>query len=116
MLILLFAPGVYAGASKPPPEARTLVEIGFLLALTVLIAVLVVGILRRWRWVFWLIVVAFLAGLLRVPATILEPARVLPAGGPDWYVLLQGVTGVCQFTIAPALLHGYRRSGAWGAF
>jgi hypothetical protein len=116
LLILLFAPGVYIDVLKPPLQARTLVEIGFLLALTVLIAVLVVGVLRRWRWAFWLIVVAFLAGLLRVPATILELAGVLPAGGPDWYVVLQGVIGVFQFTIALALLLGYRRSGAWGAF
>jgi hypothetical protein len=116
LLILAFAPGIYIDTLKPPPETRTLVEIGFLTALTVLIAVLVVGILRRWRWVFWLIVVAFLAGLLRVPATILELAGVLPAGGPGWYVVLQGVIGVGQFTIALALLLGYRKSGVWGAF
>ena len=112
----MFAPGVYIDALNPPPQTRMLVELGFLTALTALIAVLVVGVLQRWRWVFWLIVIAFLAGLLRVAATVLELAGVLPAGGPDWYVVLQGVIGVCQFTIAVALLLGYRKSGAWGAF
>jgi hypothetical protein len=45
----------------------------------------------RWRWTFWLIVVAFLFGVLRVPASILELTGVLPAAGPTWYVLFQAL-------------------------
>jgi hypothetical protein len=31
-----------------------------------------VGVVRRWRWTFWLILVAFLFGVLRVPAAVLQ--------------------------------------------
>jgi len=116
LLILAFAPGVYVDVLHPPAHARTMVEIGFVTFVTALIAILVVGVLRRWRWAFWLIVVAFLAGLLRAPASVLELAGLVPAGGPIWYVLLQGGIGVAQFAIALAMLRGYRRSGPWGAF
>jgi len=114
--ILTFTPDIYVQVLNPPPDSRTAVEIGFLVTLTALIAFLVVGVLNRWRWTFWLIVVAFLAGLLRVPTSILELTRVLPAAGPTWYVLLQGVLGLIQFGIALALLRGYRKAGVWGAF
>jgi hypothetical protein len=114
--ILTFAPGIYAQALNPPPGTTTAVEIGFLVALTALIAFLAVGVLRRWRWAFWLIVVAFLAGLLRAPASILELTGVLPAGGPTWYVLFQGILGLIQFGIGLALLRGHRKAGVWGPF
>jgi hypothetical protein len=114
--ILALAPDIYFQGLNPPASARRAVEGGSLVALAALVAFLAVAVLRRWRWTFWLIVVAFLAGLLRAPASILELAGVLPAGGPTWYVLFQGVVGLVQFGIALALLGGYRRGGVWGAF
>jgi hypothetical protein len=33
---------------------------------------LAVGVVRRWRWTFWLILVAFLFGVLRVPVAALQ--------------------------------------------
>jgi hypothetical protein len=107
--ILAVAPEVYTSVLQVP-------EIAFLAVLIAFIAFLAVGVVRRWRWMFWLIVVAFVAGLLRVPASILELIGVLPPGGPAWYELLQGAIGVVQFVIALALLRGYRRGGVWGAF
>jgi hypothetical protein len=114
--ILAFAPEIYMQTLNPPPDFRSVVEIGFLVALTALIAFLAVGVLRRWRWAFWLVVVAFLAGLLRAPASILEVTGILPADAPSWYVVFQGGLGLVQFAIGLALLHGYRRGGVWGAF
>lgn len=52
------------------------------------------GVVRGWRWTFWLILVAFLAGLLRVPASALQLTGNLPAQGPTWYVVLQAVVGL----------------------
>jgi hypothetical protein len=73
-------------------------------------------VLGRWRWTFWLIAVAFLFGVLRIPASVLTLEGVLPADGPTWYVLYQGFLGLVQFAIALLMLVGYRRAGAWGAF
>ena len=88
----------------------------FLVGISAFIALLGVGVLRRWRWMFWPIAIAFLFGVLRVPVTFLTLAGVLPADGPTWYVLYQGFLGVVQFAIAVFMLVGYRRAGTWGAF
>lgn len=91
-------------------------EIGTVLVLTALLAVLASGIIRGWRWLFWLILIAFLAGILRVPASALELARILPNEDPAWYVVLQAVIGAVQFLVALAMLAGYRKAGVWGTF
>ncbi len=74
-----------------------------------------IGVLRRWRWIFWLILVAFLAGALRVPAAVLQLTDVLPARTPNWYVVFQGLVGLVQLAIGLDMLADYRRSGVWGA-
>ena len=114
--ILVTTPQIYDAALKLPPGDHRLADGAFLVALTAFLALLSIAVLRRWRWAFWLIVVAFLFGILRVPMAILQLANVLPREGPTWYALFQGMLGVIQFAIALAMLRGYRRSGTWGAF
>jgi len=89
-------------------------EITSFLALTGLLLLLSVGVIRGWRWLFWLILVAYLAGILRVPAALLELAQKVPAQGPAWYVGLTAIVGLLQFCIALAMLVSYRRAGTWG--
>lgn len=113
LLILVVAPDVYARTLSLPDGSRRIVETGFLLVLSALIAFLGVGVMRRWRWTFWLILVAFLAGVLRVPASILEIAGVISATEPTWYMVYQGVIGTVQFAIGLALLAGWKRGGVW---
>jgi hypothetical protein len=119
VVILLTARDVYdsqlAQAAPLSGDPRP-AEIGALLALTALFAVLSTGIIRGWRWTFWLILVVFLAGVLRLPAAALQVAGILPRQGPAWYLALQAVVGLTQFGIALAMLSGYRKSGVWGAF
>ena len=114
--ILVAAPAVYDQALRLPPGDRRAAELAFLAALSAFIALLAIGVLRRWRWTFWLIMVAFLFGVLRVPASLLELTGMLPAAGPTWYVLLQALIGLLQFAIGLAMLVGYRRAGVWGQF
>ncbi|HET7273333.1 MAG TPA: hypothetical protein VFI90_19860 [Rubrobacter sp.] len=115
VVILLVEPGIYDTAMKLPAGDHRLADLAFLGAITAFIALLVVGVLRRWRWTFWLILLAFLiGGALRVPASLLGLAGVLPASGPTWYVLFQAILGVVQFVIGLVMLAGYRRSGTWG--
>ncbi|HEY7201769.1 MAG TPA: hypothetical protein VIC57_16220 [Candidatus Dormibacteraeota bacterium] len=91
-------------------------DLAVLGGISALIVVLGVGVVRRWRWLFWLVLLAFLAGLLRVPASALTLAGVLPGGGPSWFVVLQAAIGVVQFAIGIAMLSGLRRGGVWGSF
>jgi hypothetical protein len=113
VVLLVLAPDVYGRAlGLHSAEAGLL----FLVAISAFIALLAIGAIRRWRWAFWLIFVAFLFGPLRVVASVLALSGVLPADGPPWYVLYQATLGLVQFIIALAMLAGYRQAGAWGAF
>jgi hypothetical protein len=93
-------------------------ELGALLVLTPLFVVLSTGVIRSWRWTFWLILVVFLAGIVRVrvPASALQLAGNMPRQGPAWYVVLQAVVGLSQFVIALAMLAGYCKAGVWCAW
>ncbi len=71
--------------------------------------------IRRWRWTFWLVVVAFAAGVIRIPASALQIARVLPLDVPLWYAILRALIGVIQVLIAIVMIRAYRRGGVWAA-
>ena len=120
VVILVAARDVYDQAL--PQEAVRLAgnqrtaEIGVLLVATALFAVLSIGVIRGWRWTFWLILVVFLAGILRVLASALQLALIVPSQDPAWSVVLQAVVYLIQFVIALAMLAGYRKAGVWGAF
>jgi hypothetical protein len=114
LVILVAAPDVYDQALSLPGGRGT--ELAFLAALSGLIGLLVVGVVRRWRWTFWLILVAFLFGVLRVPVAVLQLTGFLTTHTPAWYVLYQGLLGVAQCGIGLVMVVDYRRSGAWGAF
>jgi hypothetical protein len=115
VVIRAAAPDVYDQALRFPPGWPQWAPTAFLLALVVLIGLLAVGVLRRWRWTFWLILVAFLAGVLRVPVAILQLTGVLHASTPSWYVVFQGLIGLAQLAIGLTMAAGYRRAGVWGA-
>jgi hypothetical protein len=115
LVILVAAPEVYDQALRLR-SGSTAAEVAFLAVLTAFIGLLTVGVLRRWRWMFWLLLVAFLAGVLRVPVAVLQLTGVLAADVPAWYVIFQGVIGLVQVAIGLAMLAGHRRAGVWGSF
>ena len=109
VVILAAAPEVYEQALRLPPSWPRWAALAFLAVLTVFIALLSIGVLRQWRWMFWLILIAFLAGVLRVPVAILQLTGAVPADAPNWYVAFQGLLGLAQLAIGLAMLAGYRR-------
>jgi hypothetical protein len=116
VVMLAVSPGVRDFTARRLPGAGAPVIVGFVVALLGFLTVLAVGVLRRWRWLFWLVLVAFAAGLARVPVAVLQLSGRMAPDGSGWYVLVQGVIGVIQAGIAVAMFAGYRRSGPWGAF
>jgi hypothetical protein len=107
-VILVAAPDIYGLAASQVPS------LAFFGAISLLVALCAIGIVRRWRWVFWLILVAFLAGAFRIVASAFELAGVVPLDGPVWYVALQGAIGIAQLAIGIAMVRSYRRAGMWG--
>jgi cell division protein FtsW (lipid II flippase) len=116
IMIRAAAPAVYDQALRFPSGWPQWASTAFLLALVVFIGLLTVGVLRRWRWTFWLILIAFLFGVLLVPVAILQLTGVLRASTPTWYVVFQGFIGLAQLAIGLVMLDGYRRADTWGAF
>lgn len=79
--ILMVEPQVYESAMKLSAGEHRLAGLAFLGAISTFLVLLSFGVLRRWRWTFWLILVAFLLGVLRVPASVLELTGVPPEPG-----------------------------------
>ena len=97
VVLLIVARNVYDGLL--PQEATRLggqrpAEIGTLLVVTALFAVLSTGVIRNWRWTFWLILVVFLAAIVRVPTSALQLAGIVPSEDPAWYAVLEVVVGL----------------------
>jgi hypothetical protein len=84
------------------------------LVLTALFALLSAGVVRGWRWTFWLILIVFVLGIRTVPVAVLELTGRLPQQGPTWYVVFTVAVGLAQFSIGAVMLAGWRKSGAWG--
>jgi hypothetical protein len=61
------------------PTGNRAFKIAFLAVLIGFITMLGIGVLGRWRWTFWLILIAFLAGVLRASVAIMQFAGILAA-------------------------------------
>jgi hypothetical protein len=77
------------------------------------LAIVMIGILRRWRWVFWLVLVAFGGMILDIPATILQLMGILPSLFPVWYSLCRMGASLVAVGIAVWMVLIYRHYGVW---
>jgi len=83
VVMLAVSPAVRDVTTRRMPGAGASVLIGFLVALLVFLTLLTIAVLRRWRWAFWLILLAFAAGLARVPVAVLQLSGRIEPEGPD---------------------------------
>jgi hypothetical protein len=114
--ILAISPSIYQATLKQLPGYRGWYAVVFLALISALIGFLALGVLRKSGWLFWLILIAFAAGVLRLPTSLLELLRILDPSWPASYLVLQAVVGVIQAGIAFLMFVGYRRQGIWGSF
>ena len=115
-VILAVSPSVRGVTLDRMPGGRTPSAGVFMVALLVFLTGLGIGVVRRWRWLFWILLAAFAAGLVRVPLAVLQLSGRIEPEGPDWYVGLQAGIGVVQAGVAYAMFIGYRQCGPWGTF
>jgi hypothetical protein len=116
MAIMAAAPDIVRDQLQAPADSQRSAETLLLAGVWVVVGVGLLGVIQRWRWMFWLLLVASLGGALRVPAAALQVAGIVPTSIPGWYILFQATIGVIQFAIGVAMLAGYRRHGVWGPF
>ena len=72
-----------------------------------------VGIVPHWRWLFWLLLVAFGCMVLEIPATVLQLTGVLPNLFPVWYSLCRVGVAIIAVLIATWMARIYRHHGVW---
>jgi len=116
LVVYLADPAIYAQslslASSPADRYPVPVTL-FLVGILTVIALLILGVVRHWRWVFWLMLVAFASSILHIPVTLLQIAGMLPSADPFWYSLLQIGAAMVEIGIAVWMIHIYRHSGVW---
>jgi hypothetical protein len=92
LVVYLANPSIYAHslalASSPADRYPGPVTL-FLVGILAVIALLILGVARHWRWVFWLMLVAFAGSALQTPVTLLQVTDVLPTADPLWYGLFR---------------------------
>jgi hypothetical protein len=116
LVVYLVDPAVYAQSlslTSSPADRYPVPVTLFLAGILVLIALLILGIVRHWRWVFWLMLMAFAGSALQIPVTLLQIADVLPSSDPLWYSLFRMGVGVVEVALAVWMISIYRRAGVW---
>lgn len=85
----------------------------FLIGILVFISIVMLGVVRHWRWLFWLILVAFGFSILEIPATLFQLTGVVPGRFPLWYSLYRMGVAVIEVGIAVWMLRIYYHHGVW---
>ena len=108
-------PAIYQSLSlMPSPADRYPVPVTlFLVGIFAVIALLILGVVRHWRWLFWLMLVAFSCSALQMPVTLLQIADVLSSSDPLWYGLFRMGVAMVELALAVWMIHIYRHEGVW---
>lgn len=118
VLVVYFAdPTIYTKVlmlESTPSERYPLPATLFLVALLVFITVGIIGVMRHWRWLFWLLLVANSFSILEVPATLLQFIGVLPDPYPVWYSLYRMGISLIQVGIGIWMIRIFYHYGVWG--
>lgn len=117
ILVVAYAVAPTAFADTVPLDRQTLARhppilTFFVGAVLALIAVAIIGVARRWRWLFWPLLAACASAILHLPVTLLQLAGILAGGPPRWYATLQLGSEVAQIALAIGMVRSFRRCGA----
>ncbi|HLL80489.1 MAG TPA: hypothetical protein VKT25_13370 [Ktedonobacteraceae bacterium] len=116
IVVYVAAPSIYTSTlllNSSPADRYPLAATLFMVAILVFITILLIGIQQHWRWLFWLLLIAFGAMILEIPATILQLNGFLPNPYPTWYSLCRMGVSILAILIAVWMFSIYRRYGVW---
>jgi hypothetical protein len=115
VVILRMSPAVREVTVRRVPGTGTPAVVTFAVLLLGFLTVLAIGVLRRWRRLYWLLLLAFAGGLARVPIAVLQLLGGWRPEDPTGTSSCRASSVVIQLGIAVAMFVGYRRSGPWAA-
>jgi hypothetical protein len=116
LMVYLAAPAIYAHSltlTSSPTDRYPVPVTLFLVGILAGIALLILGVVCHWRWVLWLMLVAFASSALHIPVTLLQMTGVLPSSDPLWYGLFRMGVAVVELALAVWMIHTYRYEGVW---
>lgn len=117
VVVYLIEPSIYAsvlGLGRTPTERYPLGTTLFLLAIVGFVACVMGGVRHHWRWLFWLLLLAFASAILEIPATLLQLAGILPGNVPAWYAWYRIGIGLGEIGIAIWMVRVAMSTGVWG--
>jgi hypothetical protein len=91
---------------------QTSLVIGGIVGAVILIIV-VIGTLRLWAWLYWLLVVVYLIAVLSVLQNVVYALGQGPVFLPGWFLLLSIPLGLVQGALGVWMIILYRRYGTW---
>jgi hypothetical protein len=117
LVVVYFAdPSIYSQTlllEPSPADKYPLPVTLFLFSILIFIAVVIIGVVRHWRWLFWLLLIAFGFSILQIPATILQLTGVIPDHLPLWYSLYRMSIAIIEVIIAVWMVRMYLQYGVW---
>ena len=117
-LLVVYAadPSIYAQSlslTSSPADRYPVPVTLFLVGVLVLITLLIFGVVRHWRWLFWLILLAWTSSIIQIPVEGLQLLGVFPNPYPVWYSLVRGGVGFIELGFAFWMIQTYRHQGVW---
>lgn len=117
-LLIIFAiePSIYTTTLWPgwvPTERYPWPVLLFLGALIAFLGMLMYGVLHRWRWLFWGILLAWTSSVIQIPVEGVQLLGVFPNPYPVWYSLFRVGVGFIELGFAFWMIQTYRHQGVW---
>jgi pimeloyl-ACP methyl ester carboxylesterase len=116
LVVYLADPSIYAQSlslTSSPADRYPIPVTLFLVSILVLITMLILGVVRHWRWLFWLILIAFTGSAIQIPVEGLQLLGVFLNPSPVWYSLFRGGVGFIELGFAFWMIQTYRHQGVW---
>jgi hypothetical protein len=116
IVVYIAAPSIYSNTLLPAPSPTDLYPLPvtlFLVGILIFIAILIFGVVHHWRWLFWLLLIAFGFSILEIPATILQLTGLIPNSFPLWYSFTRIGVALIEGGIAVWMIRIYWQYGVW---
>jgi hypothetical protein len=119
VLVYITLPSILTGTLFPISQASPYPFPGTLIlsGIVMVVAILTLGVICHWRWVFWLLLVVFGGSIIAILPSILLLLGMLPPPGHLpllWYSLFRLAVSVVQVVLAVWMVQIYRTHGVWG--
>lgn len=116
LVVYVADPAIYAHSlalTSSPTDRYPVPVTLFLIGILTMIALLILGVMRHWYWLFWLILLAFAGSVIQIPVEGFQLMGIVPNPYPVWYSLFRGAVGFIELGFAFWMFQTYRHHSVW---